>query len=40
MTRTVTAVFDSRSDATHAVDRLISEGIERAPSRSCRSAIR
>jgi hypothetical protein len=29
MTRTITALFDARSDATHAVDRLISEGINR-----------
>lgn len=29
MTRTITAMFDSRSDATHAVDRLMSEGINR-----------
>ena len=29
MTRTVTAMFDDRSDATHAVDRLMSEGINR-----------
>lgn len=29
MTRTVTAMFDDRSDATHAVDRLVSEGINR-----------
>jgi hypothetical protein len=29
MTRTVTAIFDTRADAIHAVDRLASEGINR-----------